>query len=128
MIQRGDGFGFALEPEFRLGIVQEVIWKDLDGYRSSQARVGRLVHVAHPAGPQHLPKRIMAEPPPGPHLRKLGSCCSPQRNGFYRRSLHETVGTTSFCDQGFYFAAKRLIAAAFSRQKCCALLRRKLQS
>ena len=50
MVQRGEDFGFALEPREALGIRREALRQDLDRDLAFQLRVGGAIHLAHAAG------------------------------------------------------------------------------
>src|SRR5258708_13874795 len=58
IVQRGCRACFALEPLLRTGFCDETRRQNLDGYVSSETRVGRPVNLAHPAGPQKCPDFI----------------------------------------------------------------------
>ena len=47
MIQRGERLGFAAEPGHTLGVVREGFGNELERDAPAEARVGRLVDVAH---------------------------------------------------------------------------------
>lgn len=47
MVERGNGFRFALEACAPLGIGRRGSWEDLDGDLAAQARVASPVHLAH---------------------------------------------------------------------------------
>jgi len=53
VVERGEHLRLALEPGEPVGIVDERVWKDLDGDVAIELRVARLVDLAHPAGTQH---------------------------------------------------------------------------
>ena len=50
MIQRGEHFGFALEPRQPLRIGRNGVGQHLDGDVALQVRVRRAVDLTHPAG------------------------------------------------------------------------------
>jgi len=49
MVEGGDGAGLALEARAQVRVRGQVFREDLDGYGAVQARVARLVHLAHAA-------------------------------------------------------------------------------
>ena len=49
MTEGGERLGLALEPLLQVRVGGDVLGKDFDGDRAVQARVGRLVDLAHPA-------------------------------------------------------------------------------
>ena len=55
MAERGQHPGFALESLFQIRITRDMRGENLDGDRSVEPRVPRLVDLAHPAGtdPRH---------------------------------------------------------------------------
>ena len=53
MIQRGEDFGFALEPREAFGIGGERLGQDLDRDVALQVGVAGAIHLAHAAGADH---------------------------------------------------------------------------
>ncbi len=49
MIQGGEDFGFALKPSEPIVVSSERGWQNLDRDLTLQLRVGRAIHLAHPA-------------------------------------------------------------------------------
>src|SRR5579864_6999061 len=66
--QRGNSVSFPLEALAALGVRGEMLGKNLDCDRATQARVASLVHFAHPAGTQGCDDFVRTE---------SGSCGNP---------------------------------------------------
>ena len=49
MVQRGEDFGFALEPRHALGVARECFGQDFQCHIAPELRIPRAVHLAHPA-------------------------------------------------------------------------------
>src|SRR5215472_7028678 len=61
MTQAGNGLRFPLESLFANGIVRELLWKNLDGYRALEPCVLGPIHFSHPACAQRRDDFIWPE-------------------------------------------------------------------
>jgi len=61
VVQRGEGFGFALEPSQPIGVGGEVRRHDLDGDVSVEHGVARAIDLTHAAGTDGSGDFIRAE-------------------------------------------------------------------
>ena len=61
MIEAGDDLRLALEPLTRQRVGRDVRGQDLDGDVAIQPRVGGLVDLAHPAGPERADHLVGSE-------------------------------------------------------------------
>jgi hypothetical protein len=61
MIQRGEDFGFALEPSHPFRVNAERLGQDLDSHIAIESRVARPIDFAHPASPKGGENLVRAE-------------------------------------------------------------------
>jgi len=71
MVERGEHFGFALEPRQPSGIAGEGGRQHLDGDRAPQVRIRRPVHLSHPARTDRGQQFVGAETGAGSKHRNL---------------------------------------------------------
>src|SRR4051812_17586469 len=106
MVQRGDRAPFADEALARARVVDDIGWEDFDGDRAIEARIARLVHLAHAAGAN--PRRYLIWPD-APSVERPRGAGVEQRGG---RRREETRRTPVRVEHPLHFVAQRVLAAA----------------